>query len=81
MGISGSKKRDTQTGEKALETSPFHYETRGVRGRERIDIFLTTLTSNLKRAHTKALECGCLSRSYLPPFNSNTISQGRGLVG
>jgi hypothetical protein len=37
-----------------------------------------TMTSNLKRAHSKVLESGCLVRSYLPPFDYDMLSGGRG---
>jgi hypothetical protein len=37
------------------------------------------MTSNLKRAHSKALESGCLFRFSLPPLGCDTVSPGRGL--
>src|SRR4030042_944110 len=39
------------------------------------------MTSNSKRAHSKALEPGCLFRFFLPTFNYDTVSGGRGEVG
>ena len=33
-------------------------------------------TLTLKRAHSKALESGCLFRFFLPPFDDDTVSGG-----
>ena len=92
MGIStrNSKKRDRQTGEKALDlparsrfgegrAQPLSHEIEGLQGHGRIDFLVATIkTSNLKRAHSKGLESGCLFRFfYLPPFDYETVSWGR----
>jgi hypothetical protein len=38
----------------------------------------TTMAFNLKRAYSKGLESDCLFRFYLPPFDYDTLSAGRG---
>jgi len=70
MGISGRnfKKRDKQAGEKALERHLSNVRLWGLKGHEKIGVLPTTMTSTLKCAHSKALESGCLSRFYVPPF-------------
>jgi hypothetical protein len=39
---------------------------------------MTTITPNIKRAPSKVFESGCLFRFSLPPFNCDTVSEGRG---
>ena len=36
----------------------------------------TTIAPNFKRAHSKALESGCLSPFYLPPLDYDIVSRG-----
>ena len=82
------KKRDRQAGEKALDlparsrfgegrTQPFTYGTRGLRDHERIDLLVaTTMTSNLKCAHSKALESACLFRfPYLRSITTQSLME------
>jgi hypothetical protein len=91
MGKSGrnSEKRDRQTGEKALDlparsrlgegrAQPLNHETQGLQVHEKIDILASTImTYSLKRAHSKALESGCLVRFSPPPGDCDTVSMGR----
>jgi hypothetical protein len=44
---------------------------------KRVTFFVATIiTSNLKRAHSKALESGCLSRFSLPPLDYDKVFKG-----
>jgi len=53
---------------------PFNNETLGIQCPEKIGFPVTrTVTHNLKWAHSKALESGCLLRFYAPPFDCDTV--------
>jgi hypothetical protein len=50
-------------------------ETQGLQGHERVDLLAaTTIPFNIKRAHYKASESGCLFRFSLRPFDYETVS-------